>query len=515
MAAASVAQRQPVNISRESRYRIADDGSIEELPGFALNLSSQQLNRANYNNAISDYRSRASSFDAQAKEYPITNLREAINKSAKITKQSVADLEAQYKEQLSQNMTYNTLAEQIAGLTGGVRGGGLGGLGQAVGALGADRNYAASDLGTRLNFQVSDQQILDDYNATRLNRLNIIAQDGTAQIAGIQSRLDAANQLLAGLPAGDPRRTSAQVSIDQLKSDLSSVQGAVAKANEQIRTFKPVTPESTEGLREITSFREFVKLPEERASDQLRQIDPEAYETAKGLGQQYRNLVTQELPATTTPQTEQLRQTIEQEALNQLRLGATLGAEERRGYEQAVRAAQTARGNIFGLGPAVQEAAQIGRAGEERKLARYGAAQQFLASGETTGAAAARDLALREGLTQQRLGAASGFLAGGPSLANLAQQRLAQQNLAAQQYIQANQPMPGQFQTGGLPQQFYQTTDPRIPVQLASNAANIYGSMADYQASTYGAQVGAIARQPSGAEQFGQIATGLSNLIRI
>ena len=411
---------------------------------------------------------------------------------------------------------YRSLAEQISALTGGVRSpANLNAFNSAMATLGGDRNYAASDLGARLNFQVSDQQIIDDYNTSRLNRLNIISQDGSAQIVGIQGRLDAANKLLAGLPEGDPRRVSAQVSIDQLKSDLSSVQGAVAKANEQIRDFKPITPQSSEGLREITSFREFVKLPEERASDQLRQIDPQAYETAKGLGQQYRNLVTQELPATTTPQTEQLRQTIEQEALNQLRLGSTLGAEERRGYEQAVRAAQTARGNIFGLGPAVQEAAQLGAAGEQRKLARYGAAQQFLASGETTGAAAARDLALREGLTQQRLGAASGFLAGGPSLANLAQQRLGQQNLAAQQYIQANQALPGQFQTGGLPQQFYQTTSPEIPVQLASNAANIYGSMADYQASTYGAQVGAIARQPSGAETFGQIATGLSNLIRI
>lgn len=416
----------------------------------------------------------------------------------------------------SREGTFNTLAEQIGALTGGVRTpANIGAFNQAVANLGGDRNYAASDLGTRLNFQVSDQQIVDDYNASRLNRLNIIAEDGAAQIAGIQSRLQAANQLLASLPAGDPRRTSAQVSIDQLASDLASVQGAVTKANDQIKNFKPITPDSAEGLREITSFREFVKLPEERASEQLRQIDPEAYETARGLGQQFRNLITQELPATTTPQTEQLRQTIEQEALNQLRLGSTLGAEERRGYEQAVRAAQTARGNIFGLGPAVQEAAQLGRAGEERKLARFGAAQQFLGSGETTGAAAARDLALREGLTQQRLGAASGFLAGGPSLANLAQQRLAQQNLAAQQYIQANQPLPGQFQAQGLPNQFYQTTDPRIPVQLASNAANIYGSMADYQSSTYGAQVGAISRQPSGAQLFGEIAGGLSNLIKI
>ncbi|NDC24961.1 MAG: hypothetical protein EBZ49_12680 [Proteobacteria bacterium] len=160
----------------------------------------------------------------------------------------------------------------------------------------------------------------------------------------------------------------------------------------------------------------------------------------------------------------------------------------------------------------MQEAAQLGAAGEQRKLARYGAAQQFLASGETTGAARARDLALREGLTQQRLGAAAGFIAGGPSLANLAQQRLGQQNLAAQQYIQANQALPGQFQTAGMPQQFYQTTSPEIPVQLAGNAANIYGSMSDYQARTYGAQVQAIASQRSGASQFADIAGGIGGL---
>jgi len=208
-----------------------------------------------------------------------------------------------------------------------------------------------------------------------------------------------------------------------------------------------------------------------------------------------------------------LRNTLEQEALNQLRLGSTIGAEERRGYEQSIRAAQTARGNIFGLGPAVQEAAQLGAAGEARKLARYGAAQSFLGSGETTGAATARDLALREGLQQNRLGAASNFIAGGPSLYNLAGQRLAQQNASFQNYINANQVTPNQFQTGPAANQFYQTTNPAIPVQLANNASNIYNTMSDYQAKTYAAQVGAIASQPSGAQQFGAIASGIGSLM--
>jgi hypothetical protein len=409
--------------------------------------------------------------------------------------------------------SYNTLAEQIAGLSGGMRRGSGTDLNQTLTQLSSGRNYGASDLSSRLNFQVSDQQILDDYNSTRLGRLNRIVEDGTAQIAGIQSRLAASEELLDGLPSGDPRRTSAKVSIDQLKSDLASVQGAVTKASDQVKNYKPITPDSEDGLKEITSFREFVKLPEERAGEQLRQIDPESYKTAVGLGQRYRQLATEELPATTTPQTEQLRNTIEQEALNQLRLGSTLGAEERRGYEQAVRAAQTARGNIFGLGPAVQEAAQIGAAGEQRKLARYGAAQQFLASGETTGGALQRDLAFRDALTRERLGAASGFLAGGPSLANLAQQRIGQQQAQFQNYINANVAQPGQFNVQANQVPFYQTANPEIPVQLAGNAASIYNTMQNAQASMYGSQVGAIASTyTSPFQAFGQVASGIGSL---
>jgi hypothetical protein len=73
--------------------------------------------------------------------------------------------------------------------------------------------------------------------------------------------------------------------------------------------------------------------------------------------------------------------------------------------------------------------------------------------------------------------------------------------------------MPGQFQTGPAANQFYQTTNPAIPVQLANNASSIYNTMSDYQAKTYGAQVGAIASQPSGAQQFGAIASGIGSLM--
>jgi hypothetical protein len=431
---------------------------------------------------------------------------------------------AEQKESLaqiqSQENTRNSLAAQIQALTAG--GGEMQNqnagpqFSQALAQLSADRNYGSSDLGSKLNFQVSDQNIVDDYNNSKLSRLNSVIDRGNAQIAGINERLATANKLLSNLPAGDARRTSSETFINQLNNDLKSVTSAVTSAQDMQKNFTPIAIDSPEGLKEITSFRSFVQLPEERASQQLYQIDPESYRTAVGLGQQYRQMATQPIGATTTPETEQIRKTIEDEALNQLRLGSTIGAEERRGYEQSIRAAQTARGNIFGIGPAVQEAAQIGAAGEARKLARYGAAQSFLGSGQSTGDALKADIAFRDALRQNRLGAAANFIGGGPSIANLAGARTAQQQGAMQNYIQANQALPGGFnQQPSTAANFYQTTNPEIPVQLQNAFTNLYGSQANYLSSTYGAQVGAISRQPSGAEQFGQIATGLGNLVKI
>jgi hypothetical protein len=410
--------------SISTRYKINPDGTIEK----------NRVRNDDTKNII---------------EYPYTDIFDAQNEVAKKQQESLNTIRDTYEKRISdvtsQENTRNSLASQIQALTGGAGMRGQVGMqpsNQPPANLSADANFGASDLSTRLNFQVADQDIINDYNNSKLGKLNRIVEDGNSQIAGITSRLEAAQTLYNQLPSGDARAVSAKVAIDQLKSDLASVQGAVTKAGQQVTDFKPITSTDDEGLKQITSFREFAKLPEQRASDQLRQIDPEAYRTAVGLGRQYRQMATQPLGATTTPQTEELRNTLEQEALNQLRLGSTIGAEERRGYEQAIRGAQTARGNIFGLGPAVQEASQIGAAGEARKLARYGAAQSFLGSGETTGGAAARDLALRDSLQQNRLGAASNFIAGGPSLYNLAGQRLAQQNASFQNYINANQAMP-------------------------------------------------------------------------
>jgi hypothetical protein len=376
-----------------------------------------------------------------------------------------------------------------------------------------NRDYAKSNLSGKLGFQISDNDIISDYNTQKIASINNVVSSGNAQIAAIQNNLTNANSLISSLAKNDPARARSQTYIDQLNSDLASVTNAVTTAQDMAKNFKPITMDSPEGLKEITAFRSFAQLPEERASQQLFQIDPDSYRTAVGLGQQYRQMATEPIGATTTPETEQIRRTIEDEALNQLRLGSTIGAEERRGYEQSIRAAQTARGNVFGLGPAVQEASQIGAAGEQRKLARYGAAQSFLGSGQSTGDALKADIAFRDALRQNRLGAAANFIGGGPSIYNLAGQRTAQQQGAMQNYIQANQALPGGFnQQPSTAQPFYQAVDQQIPVALTQAFNDLYRSQSNYQASTYGAQVGAIASQPSGAQQFGQIATGIGNL---
>jgi hypothetical protein len=445
--------------------------------------------------------------DQGAADYSNALYNQAVQKSTDI---KLAKMQQRQDEQFklldntAKQNTYNSLSQQIAALTGG-QGGGPGGMAngaagpqfnQALAQLSAGRDYGSSDLGSKLNFQVSDEQIVDDYNNSKSSRLNSVIERGNLQIAGINERLKAANDLLSKLPSDSAQRTSSEVFIKQLNDDLKSVTSAVTEAQGMQKNFTPITMDSPEGLKEITSFRSFVQLPEERASQQLYQIDPDSYKTAVSLGQQYRDMATQPIGPTTTRQTEQLRRTIEDEAMNQLRLGSTIGAEERRGYEQAIRGAQTARGNIFGLGPAVQEAAQIGAAGEQRKLARFGAAQQFLGSGETSGAARARDLLLRDSIQQNRLGAAAGFIAGGPSIGNLAQARTAQQQGAMQGYVQANQALPGGFnQQASTASPFYQAVDQQIPVQLTNAFNQLYRSQADYQASTYGAQVSAQASQ--------------------
>jgi len=396
---------------------------------------------------------------------------------------------------------------------------GIGATAPAVGrvttgleALRGDNVFQTGGLASRLNIQVTDEQILNDINTARRNQYKSLSDIGTAAITDLNSQLTQAKQFLADLPARDRRRIDTQKTIDSISTQLATVQKDTLEAQRLYEGYQPISGQAATSA--LSKFRESLRLPEERTLNQIEQIDPTIGATVRGLAKQYQTIAETPLGPTTTAQTEELRNTIEQEALNQLRLGSTLGAEERRGYEQAARAAQTARGNIFGLGPAVQEAANIGAAAEQRKLARYGAAASFLGSGETTGAATARDLGLRNALEQSRLGAAQGFIASGPTMYNLASQRLGTQQGLLNNYLAASAPQAtGGFQATASAANPYAYVNPNAGFLGAQNAASIYNTLADYSAKTYGAQVGALASQQSGASQFAQIAGGVSSLL--
>jgi len=444
--------------------------------------------------------------------------------------------------ELSKDKQYSALAEQIKSLSDVSKNSAQ--YQGALAALSAQRNMGTGDLASALNFQVSDDQILSDINAGQYSRLQNAVNQGQGRIAFLTDRLASVNSLMAGLPEGDARKISSQQLVKELNAELTQAQSGLVANQKALTDFKPIEAGSTEANKIVSGFRESIKLPEERALNQIRQIDPTLVAMAEGLSGKYAKMVGEELPTTTTPSTQQLRTALEQEALNQLRLGSTIGAEERRGYEQAVRGAQTARGNIFGLGPAVQEAAQIGAAGEQRKLARYGAAQQFLSSGQTTEDALRADIAFRDALQRQRLGEAANFISSGPSPYMLSQARTAQQQAAYQNYINATMSQPGQFTPQSYQTPGYMFVNPEIPTQLtgqqgtmfsnlygqqgqfASNIygtqsdyaskifgtqANLYGQQADYLGRTYAAQTQAEASKPTFAQQFSQIAGGLGN----
>jgi hypothetical protein len=386
----------------------------------------------------------------------------------------------------------------------------IGKLSAGLSSLGSSNAFQTGDLAYKLNSQVTDQQIINDINTAKKNQYKQLYDIGTQAATDLSSKIAKAKELLPGIAKSE--QAGAKTKIAELQTQLTKVNSDIVKANNLYTKYKPISGAGATSA--VASFRNALRLPEQRTIDQINEIDPTVGATVKAMSQKYKAMAETPLGATTTPQTEELRNTIEQEAINQLRLGSTIGAEERRGYEQSIRGAQTARGNVFGLGPAVQEAANIGMAGEQRKLARYGAASAFLGSGETTGAATARDLGLRNALEQSRLGAAQGFIASGPTMYNLASQRLGTQQNLLNNYLAASQPKAtGGFQTTPSAASPYAYVNPNAGFQGAQNAAGIYNSLADYKAKTYSAYTGAVASQPSGAQNFGAIMSGVGSFV--
>jgi hypothetical protein len=367
-----------------------------------------------------------------------------------------------------------------------------------------------SGLAGRLNVQVTDDQILNDINTQSRNEYKNLYDIGTAAVTDLQSQIDQANQIYADLPAGRSR-DEAQKSIDTLKSDLAQAQKDTLEAKNLYEGYKPISGEKATST--LAKVRESLRLPEERTIAQIESIDPTIGATVRGLAKQYQTMAETPLEATTSPETEAFRRDVEQRIAAQVALGSQLGAEEQRQYQQAARAAQTARGNIFGVAPAVEEAVTTGLAGEQRLQARLGAAQGFLASGQSMSDAMARDVGLRNALQQSRLGAAQGFIASGPTLYNLASQRLGQQQNILNNYLAASAPQStGGFQATPSAANPYAYVNPNAGFIGAQNAAGIYNTLADLQASQYGSQVGALSRQETGSQAFGNIASGLGSL---
>jgi len=375
-------------------------------------------------------------------------------------------------------------------------------------ALRGDKIFGTGSLAGKLSSQLTDDQIVSDINTARRNEYKRLSDLGTAAVTDLQSQLTQAKTQSAGLTGR--QKSDADSIISKLETQLVEAQKDQVEANNLFQNYVPISGEQATGA--ISQFRESLRLPEERTLRQIDEIDPTVGATVRGLAKQYQTMAETPLEATTSPETEAFRRDVEQRIAGQVALGSQLGAEEQRQYQQAARAAQTARGNIFGVAPAVEEAVTTGLAGEQRLQARLGAAQGFLASGQSMSDAIARDVGLRNALTQSRLGAAQGFIASGPTLYNLASQRLGQQQNILNNYLAASAPQStGGFQATPSAANPYAYVNPNAGFIGAQNAAGIYNTLADLQASQYGSQVGAIAgsyRSPG--QEFASIAGGIS-----
>ena len=387
----------------------------------------------------------------------------------------------------------------------------IGKITEGLSALSSDRIFGTGDIAFKLNSQVTDQQIINDINKARLGEYKKLYELGQATTVDLQSRIKQAEEMLPSLTG--QQKVTATKQIGDLKTQLSKVTKDTSQAENLYKNYTGVS--GTQASTAVSKFRESLRLPEERTIAQINEIDPTVGATVRALSKQYQTMAQTPLAATTNPETEAFRRDVEQRIAGQVALGSRLGAEEQRQYQQAARAAQTARGNIFGVAPAVEEAVTTGLAGEQRLQARLGAAQGFLASGQSMSDAAARDVGLRNALEQSRLGAAQGFVASGPTMYNMASQRLGTQQAMLNNYLAASQPRTtGTFTGTPSAATPYAYVNPNAGIAMSQTAANIYGTQADYTARTYGAQVGAqAASYRSFGQELGSIAGGLTGLV--
>jgi len=370
---------------------------------------------------------------------------------------------------------------------------------------------SGSKLLGRLNINVTDQQILDDINSRTKAKYDELYATANSIASDLKGQIDEATQYGKDLPAGDRRVDLNNKFIADLQSKLDAVNEDVVTTKGLVDNYKPTTAE--EGANVLKTFRESLLLPEQRMVDEIRQIDPATAAMIEDLTKAYADLAKADIGETTDPATEALRRDIQDKLTAQVALGSQLDAEERRQYEQAARGAQTARGNIFGVAPAVEEAVTTGLAGEARMRERLGAASSFLSSGQSVTDALRRDKAFREAATLNRLGAAADFTSSGATMYNMANRRAAEQSGGLAALVAgAGTTTTGTFgggQTANIP---YMYVDPMAGFRGAQNATALYGSEADYLARTYGAYVQAQATT-NAANSTPQYLNAASNLV--
>ena len=98
------------SVSRQTRYRVNSDGTIEELPGYSFGVTAEQQRSANYSNPIRAANETVKLFDSKAKDYPITSIAEANNLANKIVREQTEKLRQQYESELSKERQYSALS---------------------------------------------------------------------------------------------------------------------------------------------------------------------------------------------------------------------------------------------------------------------------------------------------------------------------------------------------------------------------------------------------------------------
>jgi hypothetical protein len=168
--------------------------------------------------------------------------------------------------------------------------------------------------------------------------------------------------------------------------------------------------------------------PESVALQQMAQIDPQSEAARQWLA----SSIAQPGAAATNmlglwgqidPNALAASQALGQQISGNLALGSTLDPTTQMQVEQAARAAQGARGNIYGVAPAVQEALTQGQAGLALQQARQQAAQSYLQSGVSPGATALQLLRNQQAAAQSYLGSGvTPYQAGAGYLSNIQNQ---------------------------------------------------------------------------------------------